>query len=90
MKYKEKEKESKRERRPRGGRKRGKVGGGNAWKTGAYLWKKRGRGDKNAERDEREGGGRARGRREYMTLSVGMEGYFENVIGRKLLRTSLD
>lgn len=45
-------------------------------------------GNKIAERDKREGGGRVRGRREYMTLSVGMEGYFENVIGRKLLRTS--
>lgn len=53
------------------------------------MEKKGAGGDKIAERDEREGGGRARGRREYMTLSVGLEGYFENVIGRKLLRTSL-
>lgn len=72
-------------------RKKTGQGGGVAkpGKLGRSCGKKGGGGDKIAERDEREGGGRARGRREYMTLSVGLEGYFENVIGRKLLRTSL-
>lgn len=37
----------------------------------------------------REGGGRVRGRREWMTSSVGMEGYFKLVIGRRPLRTPL-
>lgn len=68
MKYKEKESKRESARRPRGGRKRGKVGGvAKPGKLGRSCGKKGGGGDKIAERDEREGGGRARGRREYMT-----------------------
>lgn len=90
MKYKEKE--SKRERARDGQEEEengARWGVAKPGKLGRSCGKKGGGGDKIAERDEREGGGRARGRREYMTLSVGLEGYFENVIGRKLLRTSL-
>lgn len=63
-----------------------------AWKVrGGRGGKKRAMGlvgEREREKEcdcKREKGGRG----EWMTLSVGMEGYFKNVIGRRLLRTPL-
>lgn len=74
-------------------------GGGLKVREKAGVEKREQRGDSGEKKEgekecdcrgrEGEGGGRARGRREWMTSSVGTEGYFKNMIGRMLLRTPL-